>query len=54
MKIVAIILNILLTVVIIPIFVAVPIINLIGFAYSPGRIQKYLKRKVQSELKCLK
>jgi hypothetical protein len=45
MKIVAIILNILLIGVIIPIFVAVPIINLVGFAYSPGWIQKYFKRK---------
>lgn len=45
MKIVAIILNILLTVIIIPIFAAVPIINLIGFAYRPGWIQKYFKRK---------
>ena len=46
MKVVAIILNILLIAVIIPIFAAVPIINLIGFAYRPGGIQKYFKRKV--------
>ena len=46
MKIVAIILNILLIGVIIPIFAAVPIINLFGFAYKPGWIQKYFKRKV--------
>ena len=45
MKIVAIILNILLTVVIIPIFVAVPIINLIGFAYRPGWILKIFQEK---------
>ena len=49
MKIVAIILNNLLTVVIIPIFIAVPIINLIGFAYSTGWIQKYFKRKTLEE-----
>jgi len=45
MKIVAIILNILLTGVIILFFVAVPIVYLIGFACRPGWNQMYFKRK---------